>query len=107
MTSAFFHFWLAERGDLFDPLAQPNVPYLLPMVPGSTWPGGVPYPNSDDVYGNTRALKGERRLITLYTRTGQVVTNQIEEFDAGPLSTNPGPNYPFLLPQQGVRGGTR
>ena len=36
MNSAFYHFWLAERGDLFDPLATTaNVPYLLPMVTGA------------------------------------------------------------------------
>ena len=38
MNSAFYHFWLAERGDLFDPpnLANPpanGVHYLLPQVP--------------------------------------------------------------------------
>ena len=35
MNSAFYHFWLAERGDLFDPVANASVPYLLPMVAGS------------------------------------------------------------------------
>ena len=109
MNSAFYHFWLAERGDLFDPVANPNVPYLLPMVPGSTYAGGTPYPNANDPLG-TRALKGERRLMTLFTRTGQLVTNQVETFDATPLppvGLGPGPNYPFLAPQQGIRGDTR
>jgi len=92
---AFFHFWLAERGDLFDPIAQTGVPYLLPMIAGS-----ANYPNSNDAY-NTRALTGERRLMTLYARTGQMVTNQIETFDG----TNP--SLPFLAPQQGLRGDTR
>jgi len=102
MNSAFYHFWLAERGDLFDPIANANVPYLLPMVPGSTYPGGTPYPNV-----GARALKGERRLMTLYTRTGQLVTNQVETFDATAIPPGPGPNYPFLAPQQGLRGDTR
>ena len=40
--STFYHFWLAERADLFDPLAQQNVPYLLPMRAGS-----ANYPNAE------------------------------------------------------------
>ena len=110
MNSAFYHFWLAERGDLFDPVANTGIPYLLPMVPGSTYAGGTPYPYTNppviDPLG-TRALKGERRLMTLYTRTGQLVTNQVETFDATPIPPGPGPNYPFLAPQQGIRGDTR
>ena len=33
MNSAFFHFWLAERGDLFDPVANPR--RSLPATPGA------------------------------------------------------------------------
>ncbi len=106
MNSAFYHFWLAERGDLYDPVANAKVPYLLPMVAGSTYPGGTVYPNANDPLG-TRALTGERRLMTLYTRTGQLVTNQVETFDATAIPPGPGPNYPFLAPQQGLRGDTR
>ncbi len=95
MNSAFYHFWLAERGDLFDPpnLANPpanGVHYLLPQVP-----------NVNTAPGDTRALTGERRLVTLYTRTGQLITNQVETFDGA------NPSLPFLAPQQGVRGDTR
>jgi len=102
MNAAFYHFWLAERGDLFDPPNPPTagVPYLLPMVRGITYPGGTPYPNPSDPFG-TRALTGERRLMTLYTRTGQLVTNQVETFNGA------NPSYPFLAPQQGIRGDTR
>jgi hypothetical protein len=92
MDSAFYHFWLAERGDLFDPPNPPakGVHYLLPQVP-----------NVNTAAGDTRALKGERRLMTLFTRTGQLVTNQVETFD-GAI-----PSLPFLAPQQGIRGDTR
>ena len=45
--------------------------------------------------------------MTLYTRTGQMVTNQVETFDATAIPPGPGPNYPFLAPQQGIRGDTR
>jgi hypothetical protein len=91
MGSAFCHIWLAERGDLFDPLVQAGAAYLLPM------PAGTPNYLTTD----TRALKGEHRLLTLFTRTGQVITNQPETFDANI------PGLPFLAPQQGIRGDTR
>ena len=90
MDSAFYHFWLAERGDLFDPVATPGVPYLLPQVQ-----------NVDTPAGETRFLKGERRLLTLFTRTGAINTNQVETFDGN------NPSLPFLAPQQGIRGDTR
>ena len=54
MNSAFYHFWLAERGDLFDPVANPSVPYLLPMVPGPGSAYLTAYPNANDPLG-TRA----------------------------------------------------
>ncbi|MGO9597593.1 MAG: Tfp pilus assembly protein FimT/FimU [Isosphaeraceae bacterium] len=102
MGSSFYHFWLAERGDLFDPLDQAHVPYLLPMLTGAA---NFPFRNPPNAGNDTslRYLKGERRLITLYTRSGQMVTNQLEDssFDGN------NPSLPFLLPQQGVTGDTR
>jgi prepilin-type N-terminal cleavage/methylation domain-containing protein len=102
MGAAFYQFWLAERGDLFYPLDQAKVPYLLPMVTGAA---NYPFQNPPNPGNDTslRYLKGERRLITLYARTGQMVTNQLEDssFDGSK------PSLPFLLPQQGVRGDMR
>lgn len=105
MSSTFFHFWLAERTDLFDPLIQNNVPYRLPMVTSAR----SGYPNANDAYGATRELKGHRALVTLNTRTGYAYTNQIEDssFDGTTAGAGGGVNRPFLLPQQGVRGDTR
>ena len=90
MGSSFYHFWLAERGDLYDPVATPGVAYLLPQVQ-----------NADTPAGETRFLKGERRLLTLFTRTGAINTNHVETFDGN------NPSLPFLAPQQGIRGDTR
>jgi hypothetical protein len=95
MDSSFYHFWLAERTDLYAPPNVKNPPatgvlYLLPQVP-----------NANTAAGDTRALKGERRLVTLYTRTGQIVVNQPETFDGNI------PGLSFLAPQQGLRGDTR
>ena len=43
--------------------------------------------------------------MTLFTRTGQLVTNQVETFDATPIRQ--AWSTPFLAPQQGIRGDTR
>jgi prepilin-type N-terminal cleavage/methylation domain-containing protein len=103
MGSTFYHFWLAERADLFDPLPLTGVPYLLPMPAGSAL-----YPkNPPDNTG--RALTGDRRLLSLNTRTGQIVTNSIEipvtPGDSGFDGTNP--SRPFLGAQQGLTGDSR
>jgi prepilin-type N-terminal cleavage/methylation domain-containing protein len=107
----FYHFWVAEREDVFAPLwgtssvnIKPaagvnnttvnfGVPiagypangphFLLPMPKGAS--NYVP-PGSDGPY-----LKGDRRLVTLYVRTGQIITNEIEAFDAFDTTT---PYYP-------------
>jgi type II secretory pathway pseudopilin PulG len=89
----FYHFWLTDRSDLVDPLwgvsgtppapnPNPNPPFvnLLPL------PGNQP--------GD---LKADRRLVTLTTRTGQIVTNPIENFDPKNI------NVPFLDAEAGVR----
>jgi prepilin-type N-terminal cleavage/methylation domain-containing protein len=100
-TMPFYHFWIAEREDVFN-LPKPaivGVPYFLPM-PAKT-PG---YPHAGDTTG--RVLKGDRRLVTLFTKTGQIITNTIEQFD-GYDSTDTrfrgGVSLPFFDAQQGVR----
>ena len=44
-------------------------------------------------------LKGEMRIVTLFTRTGQITTNDNPTFNV--LNVN----QPFLEAQQGVSGG--
>ena len=53
-------------------------------------------------------LKGEYRLVTLFTRTGQITTNETVPFD-NPLNPAAGTgtyntNLPFMAAQQGIRG---
>jgi prepilin-type N-terminal cleavage/methylation domain-containing protein len=98
----FYHFWVTEREDVFPPLwgttagavkSIGGVPlegypangphFLLPMPKGT--PNYVS-PGADGPY-----LKGDRRLVTLYVRTGNVITNEIESFDAFDTTT---PFYP-------------
>ena len=88
----FYHFWITERegvvGPLFGnksvsvgsasfvaPAPNPNNPtttYLLPMPQGLGTVDG----NSQPVN-----LKGQRRLVTLFTKTGQIVSNSIENYN--------------------------
>lgn len=117
MDSAFYHFWISERSDLYpiniNPSNNVTIPYtngnpsftfVLPMPYGAPYhTAAVDQPNYyDTLVTNTPTLpvlKGEMRLLTLNTRTGQTT-----------ISTNPpfnvaNPNQPFLQPQQGARGG--
>jgi prepilin-type N-terminal cleavage/methylation domain-containing protein len=96
LSSAFFHFWLAERSDLAAPSASATAAPYLPLPQGLA-------PN----LFNGLELKGEYRLITLFTRTGQITTNANPTFD-NPADPKTGktynPNLPFLAAQRGVSG---
>jgi hypothetical protein len=113
LADSYFHFWLAERGDLHSPLdlkitssvptngdGTPQAPPFLPVPPGFN-------PNT------TTVLQGENRLLTLFTRNGAMVINELADFDTDPSNYNTAvggvptynPSLPFLRAQQGVRGG--
>ena len=91
-----FHFWLAERSDL----AAPE--QLGHGGPVSPLPRGL----APTLFHGLE-LKGEYRLVTLFTRTGLITTNENPPFDK-PTTTESGsaynPNLPFLAAQQGVSG---
>ena len=103
MSSSFLHFWLAERSDVYAPSPNVTAPPYLPV--GIIQPqllAGSPYSGAE--------LQGEYRLVTLFTRTGQVTSSDNVMFD------NPGepgePNHQNIQPvlsvypvQQGVMGG--
>jgi prepilin-type N-terminal cleavage/methylation domain-containing protein len=105
MSGAFFHIWLGERSDVKAPLpvgTQGTPPYL-PI-------GNVPQQLSQGAPPNNPAgqLQGEYRLISLFSRTGQITTADNVPFDnpnnpANGVGYNP--NYPFLAAQQGIRNG--
>jgi len=96
MSSAFLHFWLAERGDLSGPspsaTAAPFLPIQQAIAPAQR---GV------------LTLNGEYRLVTVFSRTGHMSTNENVPFD-NPAATATGksynPNLPFLAAQQGASG---
>jgi hypothetical protein len=98
MGGAFIHLWLVERSDLLAPdTNQTSAPYL-PLPQGMTptrFVGGA-------------ELKGEYRLVTLFSRTGQISTNDTVPFD-NPVTPLNGSTYntnlPYTAAQQGIRGG--
>jgi hypothetical protein len=79
----FFHFWLTEREGVVAPtIGSPAANPLLPLPKG---------------YGTATALTGERRLVTLFVKTGQIVANSIEVFNASDVNT------PYYDAQAGVK----
>lgn len=83
MDQSFYHFWISDRTDV----------HGLNET-GSTAAPKLPIPQASVVYdpststnvvptytGVTTYLKKDRQLVTLYSRTGQVLTNSIENFD--------------------------
>jgi hypothetical protein len=111
MSAAFFHFWLAERSDVVPmnfngttPVPQvANQPIYLPLgnVNQALSSPTIPYPG--------QSLQGEYRVVTLFTRTGQITTNDDAQFDnpMAPANTSTNiyyPLYPFMAAEQGSKG---
>ncbi len=97
MAGAFFHFWLAERGDVIAPSATATAPPFLPV-------GTVP--QQLGTYTG-QSLQGEYRVVSMFTHTGQITNNDNVQFDnpSNPASGTFNASYPFLPAQQGNRGG--
>lgn len=94
MGDSFFHFWVTDRTDVYDP-AGLTFP-ALPMPPADRSPFQYPGEKAADP-AQTIFLKKDRQLVSLFTRTGQVVTNSIETFDFYNA------NAPYAEAQLGVR----
>jgi len=101
MSGSFLHFWLAERSDVYPPSSNPPIANSPPYLP-------VPLGIAPTAF-NGAAIKGEYRLVTLFTRTGQILTNEMVPFDSPALAAQQkrayNYNLPFIQAQQGVRGG--
>ena len=103
MTGAFWHFFLAERSDIAAPNAGATA---APFLPVGVFP---PPPNQETPVPYTGpTLRGEYSLLTLFTKTGQLISGM------GPAFENPAQdaannrvynvNAPFIPAQQGVQG---
>ena len=118
MAGAFYHFWLAERGDVYAPAftvatngtITPSLltgfPMALPMPLSAISQQNPTAAITADAYAalvlnnaSLPVLKGELRIVTVFSKTGQISTNENPTFNV--LNTN----QPFLEAQQGVSGG--
>ncbi|AMV38835.1 prepilin-type N-terminal cleavage/methylation domain-containing protein [Planctomyces sp. SH-PL62] len=113
MASSFYHIWLAERSDLAEVQTTgtaPNVTavplisgrdFLLPMPLGQNF-GASPnaYDALVDANPTLPYLKGEMRLLTLFTRTGNLMTTDRPVFDVTTVER------PYHAPQLGEQGDT-
>ena len=101
LNGAFLHFWLAERSDVATPDPTRVTPPYLPL-PAGLAPAGW--------FSSGAQLNGEYSLVTVYSRTGQILVNSPPRFD-NPANPANGSSYnlnlPFLDAQQGVTGGNR
>ena len=76
--------------------------FYLPMPLGSNiLPDANAYDQLVASNPSVPALKGEIRLLSLFSRTGQILVSDSPVFNIGPG----GVNQPYILPQQGARGG--
>jgi type II secretory pathway pseudopilin PulG len=90
MADSLLHFWIADRGDLFDPAtgSYPQLPLPQGLAPNALG----------------RELKGDVSLISLNARTGLITSSVPSNFDTqnvGKATYNP--SLPFLDAQQGGR----
>ncbi len=100
LNGAFLHFWLSERSDVTAPSTGTSTYFTLPL------PAGLAPTN----FATGAELKGEYSLVTVYSRTGQILVNSPPRFDnpANPANGNHyNLNFPFVEAQQGVTGGNR
>jgi hypothetical protein len=104
MGAASMQFWLAERSDVVAPTisgSSTSPPYLpIGTISRQLTLSATPY--------NGARIQGEYRIVTLFTRTGQVSSDDNVEFD-NPL--NPAnrigynPYFPFLAARRRIGEG--
>jgi prepilin-type N-terminal cleavage/methylation domain-containing protein len=98
MGASFYHFWVADRSDVFDPVLPTDTSRI------ASFPA-LPMPTTTDVDYLTKTGPGQagqfltkdRQLVTLFAKTGHVVTNSIESFDVSNV------NRPYTDAQLGAR----
>jgi prepilin-type N-terminal cleavage/methylation domain-containing protein len=105
MEFAFYHFWLADADGVNAPFdaaqlqQMGNYRFRLPMPAGTTGDPQInPMTYTQDVYPpGLPTLRGNRRLLSVNTKTGQIATTSVETF-----ATN-NPSRPFQDAQAGSK----
>ena len=108
MSGAFLHFWLAERSDVKAITVNNNA--FVPIVAGQPVYLPVGTINQQLIQPANPytgpSLHGEYRIVSLFTRTGQITTSDHVQFDnpmAPASGTTYNPGYPFLAVERGGR----
>jgi hypothetical protein len=111
LTNNFYHFWLSDRSDVFEPLnLQTYFSYpTLPVTPdGLTRLQNFAANNPNVALSPivlTQSLKKDRALVTLFAKSGQIVTTSVENFipvdQKGNVSLDR--NLPYRDAQLGIR----
>jgi prepilin-type N-terminal cleavage/methylation domain-containing protein len=96
----FFHFWITDGDDVVEPITLADA--ITAGVTRLPLPLGVPGytpPNPEAV------LKGNRRLVSINTRSGQVTTSSLDVFDI----TGIGANRPLVIgrPYRAAESGVK
>lgn len=93
----FLHFWIAENEDVYAPQTPAitgqmvTLPVVREGIPNDSRNLPTYYPDA------WPTLKKPRRLISVNSQTGQILTNQIEEFDPTNVF------FPFQAAQSGIQ----
>lgn len=92
----YYHLWLTDRADVFSPTDpnQAGSKIYTPRLPLSS--GNALQSQHMNVNNADWALKNERRLITIQTRTGRITSQTAELFDPNDAS------LPYQDAQKGV-----
>jgi len=92
----YYHLWLTDRADVFTP-TDPNQAGSKIYTPRLPLSSGTPLQSQHMNVNNADwALKNERRLITIQTRTGRITSQTAELFDPNETS------LPYQDAQKGV-----
>jgi len=109
--SPFLHFWLTDREGVTEPLwgmtkdskgnpllpiVNPNAGAVSPAIP-QHYMLSMPAGTSNYTAANGQYLQGERMLVTIFTRTGNVTINSLQNFDGTDI------NAPFYAAQRGAK----
>lgn len=93
----FYHLWICDRADVFPPTDPGNGRTADQFMPRLPLPEGVPVGSRHDNVNNSEwALRNERRLITIQTRTGRITSQSLEMFDSTDSS------MPYADAQKGI-----
>lgn len=98
--SPFLHFWLTDREGVIEPPHIVNTDgtftFQSLLSTGTVY---LPMPTGTSGYSptNGQTLQGERMLLTIFAKTGNITTNSLQSFDGTDT------NAPFYAAQRGER----